>query len=240
MARSKDSPYEQARMRLNERWPHCQKHNGYCYITKGGSYDGIHYPFESREWGVWATCLQKGKAVVDYPPRNPEFDEIIAAYDNKRSKRGKKKNRSHKEDSSDNESVNRIFKHLTFNLTPQQGHLSHPRRYSDPISPEKCKPKKRSIIDLLMRCGYEKDGVKDYTDALNDYIAWCKVEFPKHTFDQAYDRFHLEQMDIEDVIAVSDASTLSKTFDIPFGVARRIFENIERWLITIAMEDSDY
>jgi hypothetical protein len=230
-----DSPYQRQYDALQKRWPYCNQHKGYCYITKGGSFDGVHYDLEPREWGMWATAITNGKAIIDYPPRTEEFDQILESncIKNSKGKRGKKAITMIE---TSNDPLTRI-PNITVNVAPPATSV---RRHSDPISPQKVRksaspsptpePMGRKVLELLSARGYSP---ADYsTSALKDFLKYLKeMELAEEDYDNVYEcmRAHKVGVDLFDNL---NPVTLAHECQIAFGTAVRVIGYFQDWLIS--------
>jgi hypothetical protein len=224
----KDVPYDQKYMELMAKWPHCTLHHGHCYITKGGSHTGEHFNFEPREWGMWGSAMVNKQAVVEYPPRTIEFDQILEKHHNAKSKGKKKATKAgdRSRSTSSESDFGSKHKHVIVNVT-QPALLPPVRRYSNPTSPSKVSTKQMPVVELLRTRGYEP---KDYNDkALKDYFTWCKRTLPGD-YDKAYELLSEHEIGIDMFDIVPDASALSSATKIKFGIAARILKHYREWL----------
>jgi hypothetical protein len=217
-------------MELMTKWPHCSVHHGHCYVTKGGSYHGEHFNFDPREWGIWATALVHKQAVVEYPPRTEEFDIIIDKYRSagKGKKKGSKIQDHHRSLSSSDESSK--YKNVIVNITHPSRQSPPAHRYSNPTSPFKPSTKQKSVIELLRNARYNSD---DYNDnALKDYLNWCHESLPGD-YDTAFMLLSEQDIGIDMLDSLPDASTLSSQTKLSFGTAARILKHYREWLRVI-------
>ena len=236
-------PHEQIFAELTKRWPYCTKHRGHCWINKGNSYDGLHYDFQSKEWGSWATHILNTKSVYDYPPRNEEFDQAIIAIDSRR-----KKGRGINNSNSSNNDVMTLLNSLDFltnrNPSPQppviyQMPVSAPstivpsiRRLSDPGSPQKVRRQSTyradtSLVDLLHQARYERE---DFCDrALKDYLEWCQATYPGE-YVSVVETLQKCNIGVDTFEDIDNPLGASEMCNIPYGTMLRILKNVRLWL----------
>jgi len=198
----------------------------------------------SHEWAAWATLVSVGKAVNDYAPRTPEFNDLLddfrEAIDNG-SSRPKKSSKKSKCDDSDNE--NEIPKALpiTINMSHPPPYPEiysrqpsyRPRGYSDPSprklsTKEKKKDKDKDRIECLQEIGYKPaDWI---SQGLDDYFSWLSDTFGGSNLEQALTALRQQDIGLDSLADGADVQFLITNCKVSSGAALRIVNNFKRWL----------
>jgi hypothetical protein len=83
------------------------------------------------------------------------------------------------------------------------------------------------VIELLRNAGYNPN---DYNNkALKDYLNWCHESLPGD-YDTAFMLLSEQDIGIDMLDSLPDASTLSSQTKLPFGTAARILKHYREWL----------
>jgi len=186
-----------------------------------------HFEFEPHYWHQWALALNENQAVVSYPPRTPEFNDLLEQLRN-----GGKTAKTRGIISDD------LLRGLTLNVHPAPpppdyyalGPTPRSRRYSDP-SPQKPKKAKKLNNDHLEEIGYN---YKDwYGRGLDDYFNWLQTTYSGLNFDDALKVFKRESFGLDMLLEGGQFLTptfLISTYNLPGGVAVRTLNEIKNWV----------
>jgi len=226
----KDSPFEITFDKLQEKGKCSKAGHQFCYLPNGEH--GPHLQLDPREWGLWASAINDNRAVIDYPPRNCEFDSILE----KHSKSCKKSNKGKHEHDSDSEN-GESRRHQTIkviNVTAPTSHRSgrrHSDPYSSPVKTTKPRPVESvvNVLELLQKRGY---GRLDFVSkALLDYSEWLSENFyPTEALSGSFDILRDHKIGA-DVLGDVDAVFLLTHCKMPIGDALRITKHYKNWLL---------
>jgi hypothetical protein len=210
------------------RWK-CEKHKTYCYIAND-VFNNPHVQMDPRMWDIWASKIENGIAVYDYPPRTKEFNDAVDKASN--SQRGRGVSKAAIQSSEFSDDLPRAIQLYTVappsQSTPPPHFPFDTRRYNDPVSPSKklIKKPRRNVIQLLRERGY---GPKDFNGrGLKEFLTWYQCKDPEEDFDVICEQLQEEKLGV-DLLGDIDPSILMSC-GIEQGTAIRILEGFNEWL----------
>jgi hypothetical protein len=184
---------------------------------------------DPRVWGIWASKIENGKAVYDYPPRTKEFNDAVEEAPNPK-RRGV--NKAAIQSSEFPDDLPRQIQIYTVAPPSQSTPQYFPRRYSDPVaSPSKKLAKKpKRNVEMLREYGYD---TKDFNRrGLEEFLTWCQSKDPDEDFDVVCKKLQKAKLGL-DLLGDIEPAILTAC-DIQPGTAIRIIKSFDEWLESIA------
>src|SRR5580692_5210868 len=215
-----ETPLMQTFAGLQDRWK-CTKHH-FCY-REGSNGKERHYEFEPHLWHNWAQQVNLGHAVMNYPPRTPEFDNLLNTL-----RDGNRTGKSSQRTISSDAELPKAFTLNVNHAPPPPDYYPQPsrsRRYSDP-SPRK---QKRHNIETLREMGYSS---ADWTGrGLDDYFAWLATTLgPSEKWNQALTTLREQDFGLDLFVDGSlEAQFLVNNCQMASGTAIRVVANFKKW-----------
>ena len=199
----------------------------------------------SNDWAAWATLISVGKAVIEYAPRTPEFNDLLDDFrfgiENGSSRLKKSSKKSKCDDSDDEDKLPKALP-ITINMSHPPPYPDmygrqpsyRPRGYSDPsprkpLNKDKDKEKKdKDKIGCLQDLGYEP--VDWISHGLDDYFAWLSNTFRGSKLEQALTALKQQEIGLDSLADGADVQFLITNCKVSSGAALRIVNNFQRWL----------